>query len=67
MKHTAGRGDPDVSSADVEVLVDTEAEFLSGGDTRALRCEPDEHTLVRGSLEQHAVTRLQSRQGPPCC
>jgi hypothetical protein len=63
MKKTRDPDNRDLGSATVEA----EAEFLSGGDVRALRCEPDEHTLVRGSLEQHAVTRLLSRQGPPCC
>jgi hypothetical protein len=45
---------------------DAEAQFLSGGDARALRCEPDELTLVR-RLPEHDPTRLLTPPGPECC
>ena len=46
---------------------DAEAGFLSGGDARALRCEPDEHVLVGRSAAQHQQTRYLTPTGPRCC
>jgi hypothetical protein len=49
------------------ITADAEAQFLSGGDTHALHCEPDEQTLVRGPLDDPTVTRLLTPPGPECC
>jgi hypothetical protein len=46
---------------------DAEMEFLGGGDAWALRCEPDEQTLVRGSSVDPTVTRLLTPPGRECC
>jgi hypothetical protein len=47
-------------------IADAEAAFLGGGDARALRCEPDEYTLVRRPPE-HVKTKLLTPPGPICC
>jgi hypothetical protein len=47
-------------------IADAEAEFLSGGDAHALRCEPDKQTLVRRPPE-HTKTKLLTPVGPVCC
>jgi hypothetical protein len=51
----------------VVAVADAEAEFLHGGDARALRCELDEHLLVGRPPEEVAATRLLTPPGPTCC
>jgi hypothetical protein len=63
MKNTRDRDDPDLGS----LTADAEAEFLSGGDARALRCELDEHLLVSRPPEEVPATRLLTPPGPTCC
>jgi hypothetical protein len=46
---------------------DAEAEFLSGGDARALRCEPDLRVLVGRSLGPIPPTLYLTPTGPNCC
>jgi hypothetical protein len=48
-------------------IADAEAEFLGGGDARALRCEPGEQTLVCGPLDDPRVTKLLTPPGAKCC
>jgi hypothetical protein len=48
-------------------IAEAEAEFLGGGDARALRFEPDEQTLIRRPLEEPTVTKLLTPPGPKCC
>jgi hypothetical protein len=64
MKSAGGSDDP-VGSA----IAYAEAEFLSGGDARALRCELDEHLLVgrHRSPEEVPATPLLTPPGPRCC
>ena len=47
--------------------VEAEAEFLRGGDARALCCEPDEHLLVGRLGPPPRVTQLPTPPGPTCC
>jgi hypothetical protein len=49
------------------ITADAEAQFLSGGDTHVLRCEPEEQTLVRRPLDDPTVTRLLTPPGAECC
>jgi len=44
---------------------EVEAEFLRGGDARALCCEPDEHLLV--GRTGPTVTQLPTPPGAVCC
>jgi hypothetical protein len=46
---------------------DAEAQFLSGGDARALRFEPDEQLLARRPPERYTPTLRLTPPGPPCC
>jgi hypothetical protein len=64
---SAGDGHDPVAVA--VAVADADAEFLSGGDARALRCELDEHLLVgrHRSPEEVPATRLLTPPGPTCC
>jgi hypothetical protein len=59
MKKILDRAEPALS------FDDAEAEFLSGGNARALCCEPDPQVL--SSRPVVVKTLLLSPQGPVCC
>jgi hypothetical protein len=48
-------------------IAEAEAEFLRGGDARALFCEPDERLLICRPLPAFTKTMLPTPPGPPCC